>query len=127
MSKGINQINLIGNVGRDPETFGTGTKVVKFSLATGRYKGDETDWHRIVCFGQTADFVEQYVKQGAKLYVSGRVQYSQNEKDGTKVTYTDIIAQDVQIMSQPRDGEAAKPAPRKPATPLDQPNDDLPF
>jgi len=125
MSKGVNQIHLVGNVGRDPETFGTGTKVVKFSLATGRYKGDETDWHRVVCFGKTADFVEQYVRQGTKLYVSGRVQYSTVEKNGTKTTYTDVIAQDVQIVADGKKGESAKQTTKAPA--LHEPDDDLPF
>lgn len=124
MSKGYNSVTLVGNVGRDPETYGSGTKVVKFSIATGRYKGDETDWHRIVTFGKTADIVEQYVRKGSKILVQGRIQYSQAESNGETKYYTDIIANEVQLLDSKQSGSSQ---PAKPTTPLDQPDDDLPF
>jgi single-strand DNA-binding protein len=125
MSKGFNSVTIVGNVGKDPETYGTGTKVVKFSVATGRYKGEETDWHRIVCFGKTADVVEQYVRKGSKILVSGRIQYSQTESNGETKYFTDIIANEIQLLD--RRETADSPKPSKPAGPLHEPNDDLPF
>jgi single-strand DNA-binding protein len=124
MSKGLNKIHLIGNVGRDPESFAqTDLNIVKISLATGRYKGDESDWHRVTFFGKLADVAQAYVRKGAKIYVEGRVQYTQTEKDGVKVTYTDIIASELQLLE--RKGEAAAPSPS--VADLAKPTDDLPF
>jgi single-strand DNA-binding protein len=124
MSKGLNKIHLIGNVGRDPETTTKGDlNICKISLATGRYKGDESDWHRITFFGKLADVAQAYVRKGAKIYVEGRVQYTQTEKDGVKVTYTDVIASELQLLERRADTEAPRPS----VADLAQPNDDLPF
>ena len=100
MSRCVNSITLIGNVGNDPEMRATtaGVRVGKFSLATSwKYKGNErTDWHRITCFGHTADFVEQFIHKGDRLYIRGRVEYNTTEDaDGNKKFWTDVIADEV--------------------------------
>lgn len=105
---GVNQVTLIGNVGAEPEsrTTGGGTKVVKLSLATNRkyndrngQKQEDTQWHRCTVFGKGADVVEQYVKKGDRLYVRGRIEYSQTQDDSGNVKYwTDVVVEDFQML-----------------------------
>ncbi len=108
MSKSVNRVTLIGNVGQAPDcrSTPTGTKVVKFSLATSRARADEggkkqerTEWHRVTLFGKLADIVEQYVSKGDRLYIEGRLEYSQTTDDqgGTKY-WTDIVAQELVML-----------------------------
>lgn len=108
MSRGVNRIHLIGNVGNDPEIRATssGTRVAKLSLATGRYKDDKTDWHRVTLFGKVVDVVEQYVRKGDRIYVEGRVEYSQTEGDNGPKYWTDIIASELVLLT-PKDGTKA--------------------
>ena len=91
---------LIGNVGSDPEIRATssGGRVAKLSLATNRQWKDgsgqqqeKTEWHRLTLFGRLVDIVEQWVKKGDRLYVEGRIEYSQTEKDGQTRYWTDIV------------------------------------
>ena len=70
MSRTINKVELLGRVGTDPEMQYTpgGTAVTKLRLATDRYRKDaenETDWHDVVCWSNTAEAVNQYVGKGA--------------------------------------------------------------
>ena len=69
MSRTINKVELLGRIGTDPEMQYTpgGTAVTKLRLATDRYRKDadnETDWHNIVCWSNTAEAVNQYVAKG---------------------------------------------------------------
>ena len=95
----VNKIQLVGNVGKDPEThtFDSGKKVVSFSLATSETFKDKqgekqtaTEWHNIKIFGKLAEIVEKYVKKGQLLYLDGTVKYKDYEKDGKKVYFTEI-------------------------------------
>ncbi len=88
MSRSLNKVLLIGNVGNDPEIRATssGSRVAKVSLATNRQFQDRTgqnqertEWHRLTFFGRLADIVEQYVKKGDRLFVEGRLEYSQTQ------------------------------------------------
>lgn len=111
MSKSVNQVTLIGNIGKDPEirTLDNGVKVATFSLATstgGFKKQDGTDvpektsWHNIVCWRGLADLAEKFVKKGDKLTVFGSISYREYEKDGVKRYATDIIAYDLVLMGK---------------------------
>lgn len=111
MSKSVNQVTLIGNIGKDPEirTLDNGVKVATFSLATstgGFKKQDGTDvpektsWHNVVCWRGLADIVEKFVKKGDKLTVFGSISYREYEKDGVKRYATDIIAYDLVLMGK---------------------------
>ena len=86
MSRSLNKVTLIGNLGNDPEVRSTtgGNRVATFSLATSRSwndaggaKQEKTEWHRCVVWNtknsQLADIVEKYVKKGDKIYVEGRI------------------------------------------------------
>ena len=111
MSKSVNQVTLIGNIGKEPEirTLDNGVKVATFSLATstgGFKKQDGTDvpektsWHNVVCWRGLADLAEKFVKKGDKLTVFGSISYREYEKDGVKRYATDIIAYDIVLMGK---------------------------
>lgn len=99
---------LIGRVGQIPELRSSkeGNQVANFSLATENYK-KETAWHRVVAFKQSADFVGKYVEKGTLLAVEGEIQYRAYEKDGQKKTSTEIIANNVRILSGGKKKDAA--------------------
>lgn len=138
MSKSVNQVTLIGNIGKDPEirTLDNGVKVATFSLATstgGFKKQDGTDvpektsWHNIVCWRGLADLAEKFVKKGDKLTVFGSISYREYEKDEVKRYATDIIAYDIVLMGKseqvstrpPQLSEADIPEYFPPMTPSD--------
>jgi single-strand DNA-binding protein len=115
MAKSVNKVILIGNLGKDPEVKYTpqGTPVAKFSLATNeRWKDkngewqDRTEWHNIVAWQRLAEIVGEYVKKGQKLYIEGRIQTrSWDDKDGQKKYMTEIVANDLVLLSGRGDGE----------------------
>src|SRR4051812_28339393 len=104
VSRSLNKVTLIGNLGNDPEVRSTtgGNRVATFSLATSRTwndqsgaKQEKTEWHRCVVWNtkgsQLADIVEKYVKKGDKLSVEGRTEYRQwQDKDGQTRYSTEI-------------------------------------
>ncbi len=104
MSRSLNKVMLIGNLGSDPEirTTSNGSKVASFSLATGRQwsspsgeKQEKTEWHRCVVwntkFSTLADVVEKYCKKGDRLYVEGRIDYGQYKDKEGQTRYTTEI------------------------------------
>ena len=144
MSRSLNKVMLIGNVGSDPEirTTPSGTKMAKVSLATNRsfqdrsgQQQERTEWHRLTFWARLADIVEQYVKKGDRLFVEGRLEYSQTQDDQGQVRYwTDIIVNEMVMLGSggggadfgggggsPRGGSSA------PEPDLSEPDDDLPF
>ena len=139
MSRSLNKIMLIGNVGGDPEIRATssGTRVAKFSLATNRQwkdssgqQHDKTEWHRITLFGKLADIVEQWVNKGDRIYVEGRLEYSQSEKEGQVRYWTDIIVTELLMLGSGGSGEGSASTPTPiptPTTAISEPDDDLPF
>lgn len=121
MSKSVNNVMLLGFVGKDPEvrTTGGGTMVANFSLATSeRSKGgdgnwaDKTEWHNLVVFGKTAEVVRDYVHKGSKLYVEGKLQTrSWDDRDsGKKVYRTEVAVRELILLDAKReDGEQPYP------------------
>lgn len=108
MSRSLNKVMLIGNVGNDPEIRATsaGSRVAKVSLATNRtfqdrsgQQQEKTEWHRLTFFGKLADIVEQYVKKGDRLYTEGRLEYSQTQDDTGNTRYwTDIVVHEMVML-----------------------------
>ena len=96
---GLNKVTLIGNLGQDPDISHANNwlTIAKFSLATSDARPDQdgnvkTEWHRVVAFSKTAEYVEKYIKKGATICVEGRIQYGKyDNKDGITVYTTDII------------------------------------
>lgn len=104
MSRSLNKVTLIGNLGADPEVRSTsgGNRVATFSLATSRQwngasgeKQEKTEWHRCVVWNSKvstlADIVERYLKKGDKVYVEGRIEYRQWQDKENQTRYTTEI------------------------------------
>lgn len=107
MSRGVNQVTLLGNVGNAPEFKTAGnTSIATVSLATSYKRKDKdgnaiekTEWHRVTFFGKVAEIVRDYVRKGAKIFVQGRIEYGSYEKEGVKHYTTDIIADQLSLLS----------------------------
>lgn len=117
MSRSLNKVMLIGNLGADPEvrTTSNGAKVATLSLATGRQwtgqsgeKQEKTEWHRVICWNnkgaQLADVAERFLKKGDRVYVEGRIEYRTWEDREKQTRYTtEVIAREM-IMLSPKGG-----------------------
>lgn len=111
MSRSVNKITLVGNVGRDPDLHETksGTKVAHFSLATNRRSssnGDDverTDWHRITLWNRLAQFAKDYVHTGDRLYIEGRLEYDSYERDGVSIPTAEVHVREIVLLGG-RDG-----------------------
>jgi single-strand DNA-binding protein len=105
--KSLNSVQLIGNLGSDPECKEHGDKMVaKFSMATAEEwlsksdseKQSHTEWHKIVCFNKLAEIVKTYLKKGARVYISGKLKTSQWQDKNNENRYTTEIIADEFIM-----------------------------
>ena len=146
----VNKAILVGNLGRDAEMRFTagGTAVATVSLATTErftdrdgQKREETQWHRIVIWGKTAESLQEYLTKGKQIYVEGRIETKEwTNKEGQKVKTTEIRADRVVLLGS--GGGEARPRQARPAGPvhsetpdvsghesgIDAPNDDdIPF
>lgn len=105
MSRSVNKIILVGNVGRDPEVreTKTGSKVAHFSLATNRRvkEGAEerTEWHRLTLWNGLAQLAEDYIEAGDRIYVEGRVEYDSYERDGVTIPSVEIHVNEIVMLS----------------------------
>lgn len=139
MSRGLNKIQIIGHLGRDPEMRYTpgGTPVTNFSVAVSRRRRgqdgqsmDETEWFRVVCWEKLAEIADQYLKKGARVYIEGRVQvrkYTGN--DGVERTSVDVIANDMIMLSGRDEGGSSgrEPVSSRSSESGEEDLDDLPF
>ena len=116
MSRSVNKIILVGNVGQDPDAQETanGTKVVHLSLATNRRtssNGEEqkerTDWHRLTLWNRLAQFTEDYVTKGDRVYVEGRLEYDSYERDGVTIPTADVVVRELVLLTPRTQAEAA--------------------
>ena len=131
----LNNVELIGRVGNEPELRYTPSNkaVVKLSIATNELGKDKTTWHTVTVWDKVAENVEKYVKKGDLLYIAGRIEYT--EKDGKY--YTAIVANTVKFLSvKGGEKQADKPIPQPPQKQNRQPenvkaddlgDDDIPF
>lgn len=111
MSRSVNKIILVGNVGHDPDVRTTqkGDKVVHVSLATNRRvqpleEGEErTDWHRLNLWGRLAQLAEDYVKTGDRIYVEGRLEYDSYERDGVTIPTAEVTVREMVLLSPKRE------------------------
>ncbi len=105
-----NKVQLIGNVGNNPEikTFDGGKKLVSFTLATNEsYKNDkgekveQTEWHRVSAWGKTADVIEKFVTKGKEIAIEGKLTHrSYDDKNGEKRYITEVVASDVLLLGK---------------------------
>ena len=130
----INKVELIGNLGADPEVkvMPSGGNVVNLRLATTRRwkdrntgeRKDATEWHRVVCFNRTADIVAQYLKKGSQVYIEGRLQTRKwQAQDGTDRYSTEIVANSLTMLG--KKSTETETLDKASHSPLDDPFDDL--
>lgn len=100
MARGINKVILIGTCGQDPEVryTGNGGAVANVSLATSESwkdssgaKQEKTEWHKVVFFGKIAEIVGEYVRKGSTIYIEGKLQTREWEKDSIKRYSTEVV------------------------------------
>lgn len=106
----LNKIQLIGNVGADPEvrTLQDGTMVATVNIATSeRFKdknGDlkeKTEWHRVVLWRSLAEIAEKYVKKGAQVFIEGKLTTREWTTDSGEKRYaTDIVARELKLLGR---------------------------
>ena len=119
----VNQVILIGNLGRDPETryMPDGGAITNISVATTDTwkdkqgeKQEKTEWHRVAFFGRLAEIAGEYLKKGSQVYVEGRLQTRKwQDKDGNDKYTTEIVADRMQMLGsrQGMGGGASEPPP----------------
>ncbi|HTR80085.1 MAG TPA: single-stranded DNA-binding protein [Bacteroidota bacterium] len=139
MAKSLNKVQLIGNLGKDPELKYTsaGVAVATFSLATSdSWKDQEgnmqerTEWHNIVAWRKLAEICGEWLKKGKRVYIEGKIQTRSYEKDGVKRYMTEIVADQMIMLdggggSRPTNGGGETEAPSAEAVAAKE--DDLPF
>lgn len=103
----VNKTILVGRLGRDPETrfTGGGTAVANFSIATDESYKDKngekqkrTEWHKIIVWGKQAEIAQKYLTKGAMVFVEGRIQSREWEKDGEKHRSFEIVANNFRML-----------------------------
>ncbi|TMN18498.1 single-stranded DNA-binding protein [Pseudoxanthomonas sp. X-1] len=153
MSRGINKVILVGNLGNDPDTKYTqsGMAVTRISLATTSVRKDKegdqqerTEWHRVVFFGKLGEIAGEYLRKGSQVYVEGELRYDKyTGQDGVEKYTTDIVCNEMQMLGGRGDGQqqgrssstgsrGGAPQRERPQRATDQPrdyftDDDIPF
>jgi single-strand DNA-binding protein len=105
-----NKVQLIGNLGNNPEikTLDGGKKMAKFSIATNESyrsangeKITETQWHSLVAWGKLAEIIEKYISKGSEVAVEGKLTYRTfNDKDGNKRYFTEIQVNELLMLGE---------------------------
>ena len=155
MARGVNKVILVGTCGQDPETryMPNGNAVTNLSLATSEQwtdkqtgqKVEKTEWHRVSLFGKVAEIAGEYLRKGSQVYIEGKLQTREWEKDGIKRYTTEVLVDmkgTLQLLGgRPQGDNAAQsassgygrpaPQPQREAQPAPQydelPDDDIPF
>jgi single-strand DNA-binding protein len=116
MSRSINKVILVGNVGRDPDvqTTNGGTKVAHLSLATSRRIPrnnntfeERTEWHRLTLWDKLAQLAEDYVRKGDRIYIEGRMEYDSFEKNGVTIPTAEVTVRELVMLGAARNGDEA--------------------
>ena len=148
MARGVNKVILVGTIGQDPEVkfLTNGNAVCNLSIATSEQwkdkqsgeKKEKTEWHRVVMFGKVAEIAGEYCRKGSQVYIEGKLETREWEKDGVK-RYTTEIKVDMQgtmqlLGGKPADGgnaaprqQQSRPQPSQQAAPPDDFEDSIPF
>ncbi len=105
-----NKVQLIGNLGNDPEIINleSGKKLAKITIATNEtYKNDkgekvtDTQWHHVVAWGKTAEIIEKYVTKGKEIAIEGKLTHrSYEDKNGEKKYYTEVVADELLLLGK---------------------------
>ena len=127
---------LIGNVGRDPNVRyldgnsggGPGSKVATFTLATTeRYRDrsgetrENTEWHNIVAWRNSADLAEKFIRKGMQIYIEGRLRTRQyTDQAGVQKYTTEVVADNIQLLGRRQEEEGAQGQPQYGGQPRQQ-------
>jgi len=105
-----NKVQLIGNLGNDPEIINldSGKKLAKFSLATNEYYKDadgqkqtKTEWHNLVAWNKTAELIENFVTKGKEIAIEGKLtNRSWDDKEGHKRYTTEVVVNEVLLLGK---------------------------
>lgn len=105
-----NRVQLIGNVGNDPEikTLENGKKLAHLTVATNdRYTNDkgekveQTEWHRVTAWGKTAEIIEKYVVKGKEVAIDGKLTHrSYDDKNGEKKYITEVVVNEILLLNK---------------------------
>ncbi len=114
-SRGLNRVQIIGNLGRDPEMRFTqgGTPVTNFSVAVSRSwqsrdgeLREETEWFRVVAWTRLAEIANEYLRRGSKVYVEGRLATrTWQDREGNERTTTELVAQEMIMLGGREEGQ----------------------
>ena len=124
----LNRVQLIGRLGRDPETrfTPTGKKVCHFSMAVDRSwtsaegeKKEATDWFNIEAWGRLGEICQEYLNKGRLVFIEGSLRVDQYEKEGEKRYSTKVLAQQMQMLDR-------KPDESEPVPPVTE-DEEFPF
>lgn len=143
MSRGVNKVTLIGNLGDEPDLRQTqaGTSVCNMSLATNESYTDSdgnevqnTEWHDVVAWGRLGEVCNEYLSKGSQVYFEGSLQTrSWEDNDGNTRYSTEVKAREMMFLDSNRQSTVSSPdqtgqAPQKtqPEDPF-EPDDQLPF
>jgi single-strand DNA-binding protein len=126
MARGVNKVILVGTCGQDPETryLPSGNAVTNLSLATSEQwtdkqtgqKVEKTEWHRVSLFGKVAEIAGEYLRKGSQVYIEGKLQTREWEKDGIKRYTTEVIVDmqgTMQLLGGRPSGDSGDNAPRQ--------------
>lgn len=136
----LNRVQLIGYLGRDPETrvAQSGTGIVSFSVATTENytnkageKVKNTEWHYITAFGKLADIMTKYLHKSDLVYIEGKLKTESWEKDGQRHSTTKIIADKMVMLGSPnknnKENSDTETFLDKETYSYGTPDDDIPF
>ena len=118
MSRGVNKVILVGNLGQKPDMKYTqsNTAVANLSLATSeswkdKDSGDlktKTEWHRVVYFGKLAEIAEQYLDKGSKIYIEGKLQTRKwQDQAGNDRYTTEVLGQELTMLDSRGDSSGS--------------------
>jgi len=146
MSRGVNKVILVGNLGQKPEMRYTATQsaVANLSIATteswkdkesGEMR-DKTEWHKVVFFGKLAEIVEKYLDKGSSVYVEGKLQTRKwQDKSGADRWTTEIVGSELTMLgsrasqndTQVNNNQSESPFPSEEDSGSGLTDDDIPF
>ncbi|HBS25801.1 MAG TPA: single-stranded DNA-binding protein [Gammaproteobacteria bacterium] len=125
MSRDLNKVMIIGNLGNDPDMRYTpdGTAVANLSIATSEswkdkntgQQQEKTEWHRIVAFRRLAEIMDEYLRKGSKVYVEGKLQTRKwTDQQGQDRFTTEILADQMQMLNSRQNSQDEYPQQNQP-------------
>ena len=139
-SRGLNKVQIIGNLGRDPEMRFTqdGTPVTNFSVAVNdSWQGrdgeqrERTEWFKVVAWRRLAEISNEYLQQGRKVYVEGRLETQKwQDREGNDRYTTELVARDLLMLGGRDNEDSQQIQPENNERPVNDDEitaDDLPF